>query len=854
MTRPLNSMSLVGLVLIIVPAAHAECPQGQPMKRMIAIERGLFPMRDLWNMGADDFGVSGGKVILRVSEPMLAALDARGVAYERVCDDLDREYEEYRRTRAVAASRAKDVDIADSGEPAERAESFVDYHDLAGVEAAMQRIADEHPDIVALVEIGRSLEGRPIRAFRISDNAGRVEPDEPAMLTLGCHHAREWISVEVPLFYADYLADHYRKDGTVTRLIQYTEQWIVPVLNPDGYAFSRIGYPNSFDHRWWRKNRRNNGDGTFGVDPNRNYLIGFGDEEGSSGLTFSEVYRGPGPFSEPETQAIRDLMSGVTFGRTFATGLSYHNFSQLVMYPNGFTFEPVRNVGYYRDLAAEMTRLINESHSDPQFDYVFGTPVELLYVASGTFEDWAHHTIGATSLIIELRPSSFPFFELPPEEIAPTCRENLPAYLYLAERTLIPGLKKNDPDLDGLVGADDYCPNSPRNVVIDSLGCAATETDVDSDGVANADDDCRDTPAGQQVDAAGCRATPLFAVRVVSTVPGAEIEVIPPDIDANSRGKTMEGGLVREYLTATEVVLNAVAEFEGNRFVRWSVNGAPQTDGRLNLRLESSANVTAEAVFALPTRVEIKGFTRVPDVDSVGRAFRQNLTLRVHYSDGSSDLVTEGVEWSQPSSSVAALTDEGTLLAYDVPRETGEVRTEILAGAAVGAYRFEAPPLAVSIFDADTRRANCRELTISGPDQVASLSRATFESRVMLEGETAARSVQDVRWFLAGGDSGATLVQPVESSMNSAVETEWVPEPRSLVLRAAYLNDDRSACLGEKAITILAGDPAEDPQSGRAEPTGSPFSACGAAGLLSWTMLWIGLMGYRGLRPYRKAS
>ena len=106
-------------------------------------------------------------------------------------------------------------------------------------------------------------------------------------------------------------------------LLNKTELWFVPVANPDGYDFTFTE-----GNRLWRKNLRDvNGDGQIttgdGVDPNRNFPSNFHyDEEGSSSEFASETYRGPEPFSEPETQAnnalfdmlpeLRVLLAGAT--------------------------------------------------------------------------------------------------------------------------------------------------------------------------------------------------------------------------------------------------------------------------------------------------------------------------------------------------------------------------------------------------------------------------------------------------------------------------------------------------------------------------------------------------------------
>ena len=138
------------------------------------------------------------------------------------------------------------------------------YHSYRELETALTDLAARFPGLARLTTIGRSLENRRVLALKISDNPGLAE-DEAGLLLVGCHHAREWISVEVPLLVAERLLETYDSDPSVREIVDGCELWIVPLLNPDGLEYS-IG-----TYRYWRKNRRDNGDGSFGVDLNRNY-------------------------------------------------------------------------------------------------------------------------------------------------------------------------------------------------------------------------------------------------------------------------------------------------------------------------------------------------------------------------------------------------------------------------------------------------------------------------------------------------------------------------------------------------------------------------------------------------------
>jgi carboxypeptidase T len=294
------------------------------------------------------------------------------------------------------------------------------YHSYPEVEQELIAMENQHPELAKLEIIGRSHELRNIYALKISDNPQNDE-NEAEVLLLGCHHAREWISVEVPLYLARYLLDHYQSDPDIRDLIDSSEIWIVPLVNPDGLEYSIYFY------RYWRKNRRDNGNGSYGVDLNRNYGFKWGaDSLGSSGNPDSLVYRGPGPFSEPESQAVRDLAAS----RNFQALISYHNFTQVILFPWGYTKGRAPDYSLLVSLAEEMSRLM-ETVNGRFYDY--GQASLQSYLINGSTTDWAYGLFGIPSFTVELPPEDYlngGFFN-PEPDILPICRENIPAALYL---------------------------------------------------------------------------------------------------------------------------------------------------------------------------------------------------------------------------------------------------------------------------------------------------------------------------------------------------------------------------------------------------------------------------------------
>ncbi|HSG27139.1 MAG TPA: M14 family zinc carboxypeptidase, partial [Candidatus Krumholzibacterium sp.] len=143
------------------------------------------------------------------------------------------------------------------------------YHTYDEMNAMIDSLHALYPALTRLDTLGLSIEGRLIRAIKISDNPG-MDETEPEVFLMGCHHAREIMTVEIALMMAAYLLDNYGVSAEITSLVDGREIWIAPMINPDGHVYVQNNHADDW-WQWWRKNRRDNGDGTFGVDLNRNY-------------------------------------------------------------------------------------------------------------------------------------------------------------------------------------------------------------------------------------------------------------------------------------------------------------------------------------------------------------------------------------------------------------------------------------------------------------------------------------------------------------------------------------------------------------------------------------------------------
>jgi murein tripeptide amidase MpaA len=397
MSTPRILVSLLTFALAVLPGRPATADE---TGRIVSVAKRDFVSRRLDLAGLDLLMEKSGRVYIVASPDELAGLFARGIAVTI--------------ETAGFLPMPGPVSSADGGINGA-------FHSTLELETDLRTLERDFPGLARVVAIGESLEKRMIWALKISDNAS-IDEGEPSVLFLGCHHAREWISVEVPFLFGKRLLESYGTSQEVRDLVDGSEIWIVPIVNPDGLEYSIHVY------RYWRKNRRANADGTYGVDINRNYGYRWGfDNTGSSGMPGSEIYRGTGPFSEPETAAVRDLFAG----RDFRAAISFHSYAQTILYPWGYTTDPAPDDAGLGAIAATMSGLMAAVNGTV---YAAGQASRALYTTNGDTIDWTYSLRGAPSFTIELPPVDIDgggFFN-DEAAIGAIFGENLPAMLYLA--------------------------------------------------------------------------------------------------------------------------------------------------------------------------------------------------------------------------------------------------------------------------------------------------------------------------------------------------------------------------------------------------------------------------------------
>lgn len=354
--------------------------------------------------------------LLRDAAPVLTTLDIVSVAEEE--GDTVLYIWETAQRAALLADTARSLTtrrLLLDGAPA--------YRTLDEMTAALHAIEQKIPDRAKIYTVGSSVEGRDILALKISTSPAENLPEKPEIVFVGLHHAREWISGEVTLRIAEFIADHVDDMPRIGSIVAATELWFIPVINPDGYLYTHT------TDRMWRHNRRPNGDGSFGVDLNRNYDAAWV-ENGTA--------HGTAPFSEPETRALRDLIVTPDGGTALTDGprglISYHSFSQFILYPWSSVSDPAPTATLMRTTADKMVDLIL---SVDGADYI-AKQAYLLYSSpiNGECGEWFYNATGqATAFLIELRPAATDdtAFALDPLFIEPTAQENIAAALYFVE-------------------------------------------------------------------------------------------------------------------------------------------------------------------------------------------------------------------------------------------------------------------------------------------------------------------------------------------------------------------------------------------------------------------------------------
>jgi murein tripeptide amidase MpaA len=277
-----------------------------------------------------------------------------------------------------------------------------DYHDYYGTMKMLNGFNEKYPDLVNVFSIGKSVLGKDIWCIRITNE--KNDRRKSSCLIDGCIHGNEWEGDEACLYLAEYLLMNFDANETITHILNSSEIYIVPLVNPDGrQADSRFN--------------------DNGIDLARNFDIDFGRIRGyvfPLGVLFGHIkisYRffphlhkwfprfpafltncGRHPFSEPETQAMRDFMKELA-NNDFSFYINCHTGCHNFVSPWGAfkpPFEISKQEQYINNYTIEWVAK-NTEYENAQVSYQ-----GVIYKASGTPTDWAFKEFNKPSFTFEI--------------------------------------------------------------------------------------------------------------------------------------------------------------------------------------------------------------------------------------------------------------------------------------------------------------------------------------------------------------------------------------------------------------------------------------------------------------------
>ncbi|XP_070686334.1 carboxypeptidase A5 [Pempheris klunzingeri] len=338
-------------------------------------------------------------------------LETQDIEYSIMIEDLqmmlDEEQEEMESTARVVEPRTTD------------GFDFSKYHSISEIYRFQDMLVAENPKMVSKIVIGQSYEGRPLNVLKFSTGG----TNRPAIWIDTGIHSREWVTQASGTWFAKKIVTDYGRDAALTAILDKMDIFLEIVTNPDGFYYTH----NS--NRMWRKTRKPNpGSQCVGVDPNRNWDAGFGGA-GASRNPCSETYHGPRANSESEVKSIVDFVKS---HGNFKAFISIHSYSQMLLYPYGYTRTPVKDQTELHNLAK---KAITDLASLYGTRYRYGSIINTIYQASGGTIDWTYNQGIKYSYTFELRDTGRYGFILPANQIVPTATETWLALMAIMDHT-----------------------------------------------------------------------------------------------------------------------------------------------------------------------------------------------------------------------------------------------------------------------------------------------------------------------------------------------------------------------------------------------------------------------------------
>ncbi|XP_062276508.1 carboxypeptidase A1-like [Scomber scombrus] len=392
-------------VLRILPKSDVQLRLIKDMEDMVEFEL------DFWRDVTTVSTPVDVRVPLHSLQSVKIHLETQDIKYSVMIKDvqvmLDKEQEKMESAARVA--KPKNTDSYD----------YTTYHSISDIYSFQDMLVAENPNLVSKIVIGQSYEGRPLNVLKFSTGG----TNRPAIWIDTGIHAREWITPASGTWFAKKIVTDYGRDPALTAILDNMDILLEIVTNADGYDYTHTS------NRMWRKTRKPNpGSSCVGVDPNRNWSVGFG-TAGASSNPCSEVYRGPSPNSESEIKSIVDFVKSHGNIKAF---LSIHSYSQMLLYPYGYTRTPAKDQA---ELHALAKKAITDLASLYGTRYTYGSIYEVIYQASGATVDWTYEQGIKYSYTFELRDTGRYGFILPANQIIPTAKETWLALMAIMDHT-----------------------------------------------------------------------------------------------------------------------------------------------------------------------------------------------------------------------------------------------------------------------------------------------------------------------------------------------------------------------------------------------------------------------------------
>ncbi|GAB0094438.1 hypothetical protein DMENIID0001_097390 [Sergentomyia squamirostris] len=298
------------------------------------------------------------------------------------------------------------------------------YHSVDTINTWLYSLEEQYPE-VTVIKGGSTYEGREILGVNINRNPGQ----NPGMFIESQIHSNEWIASASATWIINKLLTATETEPEIKDIADNINWYIFPLINADGYEYSRNVY------RMWRKTRSKQGLICNGVDPNRNWDVYW--EKGGIGSSANMCdgsFAGPTAFSEVESQTLSEYILSIRDNLNFY--ISFHSAINMLLLPWGHTADQNEHYGEFMDIAGSTVNALRVRHNT---EYIYGPVYTTIYPATGSSPDWVYYTLNIPAFTYEFRYMNTETGEIygalaPPEEIQPNAEEVLDSLVELIRK------------------------------------------------------------------------------------------------------------------------------------------------------------------------------------------------------------------------------------------------------------------------------------------------------------------------------------------------------------------------------------------------------------------------------------